>query len=36
LRLTWAPGDLAETFVDLPANKLQTLWQSVLWRVMTP
>jgi len=36
LRLSWAPDAVSLTFVELPLKKLQTLWQSVLWRVMTP
>lgn len=35
LRLSWAPDTLPPSFMPLPANKLQTLWQSVLWRVAT-
>ncbi|WP_256601510.1 MULTISPECIES: type III secretion protein [unclassified Pseudomonas] len=33
LRLSWAPDALQPAFNDLPSNKLQTLWQAVLWRV---
>ncbi|WP_110949820.1 type III secretion protein [Pseudomonas bohemica] len=33
LRLSWAPDEVRQLVTDLPANKLQTLWQSVLWRV---
>jgi len=36
LRLTWAPGEVAESFGDMPDNKLQTLWQAILWRVAAP
>jgi hypothetical protein len=42
LRLSWSPDqasrDIQATrnIIDVPANKLQTLWQSVLWRVSTP
>jgi len=35
LRLSWAPGALPLVPDEMPANKLQTLWQSVLWRVTT-
>lgn len=34
LRLAWAPGDVAERPAQAPENKLQTLWQAILWRVM--
>lgn len=33
LRLAWAPGEVAESFGLMPANKLQTLWHAVLWRL---
>jgi hypothetical protein len=36
LRLQWTPGTLEAQFVEMPSNKLQTLWQSVLWRIATP
>jgi hypothetical protein len=36
LRLSWAPDALPSPCAGLPANKLQTLWHSVLWRVTTP
>jgi hypothetical protein len=36
LRLNWPPDAVAITLSPMPANKLQTLWESVLWRVMTP
>ncbi len=36
LRLSWAPDALPPPCAELPENKLQTLWQSVLWRVSTP
>jgi len=32
-RLFWAPGEVAESLCDVPQNKLQTLWQAVLWRI---
>lgn len=35
LRLAWPPGELDATLSRAPANKLNTLWQSVLWRVTT-
>lgn len=34
LRLAWAPGEVADNPAQVPENKLQTLWQAVLWRVM--
>ncbi|WLG46818.1 type III secretion protein [Pseudomonas sp. FP1740] len=36
LRLQWSPDESTLTFIDMPANKLQTIWQSVLWRIATP
>lgn len=36
LRLAWAPGEVAESFGDMPDNKLETLWQAILWRVAAP
>ncbi|WP_296262359.1 MULTISPECIES: type III secretion protein [unclassified Pseudomonas] len=38
LRLSWAPDEIQQNAIEppvaeLPPNKLQTLWQSVLWRV---
>jgi hypothetical protein len=36
LRLSWPPDSVPQTVAHLPSNKLQTLWQAVLWRVMTP
>ncbi|MFY1663055.1 type III secretion protein [Pseudomonas sp. Pseu.R1] len=33
LRLSWAPDVLSASVIDLPANKLHTLWHAVLWRV---
>ncbi|TDV67585.1 type III secretion protein [Pseudomonas sp. LP_7_YM] len=33
LRLSWAPDEVQHHVIELPQNKLQTLWQSVLWRV---
>jgi hypothetical protein len=36
LRLSWPPHAVQPATTDMPSNKLQTLWQSVLWRVMTP
>lgn len=36
LRLSWAPDVLPTACAELPENKLQTLWHSVLWRVTTP
>ncbi|MFP3926660.1 type III secretion protein [Pseudomonas sp. W5-36] len=36
LRLSWAPDVLPTACAELPENKLQTLWYSVLWRVTTP
>jgi hypothetical protein len=36
LRLSWAPDAVQPATTNMPSNKLQTLWQSVLWRVMTP
>ena len=36
LRLSWAPDTLPPPCPELPENKLQTLWHSVLWRVTTP
>nr|WP_288913858.1 type III secretion protein [uncultured Pseudomonas sp.] len=35
LRLAWPPDEVAESPVQAPENKLQTLWQAVLWRVMS-
>lgn len=36
LRLAWPPGELDEIAARGPRSKLDTLWQSVLWRVATP
>lgn len=36
LRLSWPPHTVQPMTTDMPANKLQTLWHSVFWRVMTP
>ncbi|HEX8588335.1 type III secretion protein [Pseudomonas sp.] len=36
LRLSWAPDALPPPCAELPENKLQTLWHSVMWRVTTP
>ncbi|KDD66141.1 hypothetical protein ABH912_005430 [Pseudomonas sp. BT76 TE3572] len=36
LRLMWPPAEVAESFGDMPDNKLQTLWQAILWRVAAP
>jgi hypothetical protein len=36
LRLLWAPGVLPPPGDEIPLNKLNTLWFSVLWRVVTP
>ncbi|WP_297844564.1 type III secretion protein [Pseudomonas sp.] len=33
LRLAWPPGVVDETPSHAPVNKLNTLWQAVLWRV---
>lgn len=33
LQLMWAPGEPGQWVNGLPDKKLQTLWQSVLWRV---
>ncbi|MCK0548983.1 MULTISPECIES: type III secretion protein [Pseudomonas] len=33
LRLAWAPDEVADSPCSAPENKLQTLWQAVLWRV---
>ncbi|RMT49575.1 Type III secretion protein HrpD [Pseudomonas syringae pv. solidagae] len=33
LRLAWAPDEVADSTCSAPENKLQTLWQAVLWRV---
>ncbi|KAA8712118.1 hypothetical protein [Pseudomonas cannabina] len=33
VRLFWAPGEVAESLCDVPQNKLQTLWQAILWRI---
>ncbi|KPZ29490.1 MULTISPECIES: hypothetical protein [Pseudomonas syringae group] len=33
LRLAWPPEEVADTPCKAPYNKLQTLWQAVLWRV---
>ena len=35
LRLAWPPEEVAESPGQAPENKLQTLWQAVLWRVTT-
>ncbi|MCI3944152.1 type III secretion protein [Pseudomonas syringae] len=33
LRLAWPPGEVGDSPVQAPENKLRTLWQAVLWRV---
>lgn len=33
LRLTWPQGEVAEVLISAPGNKLNTLWQAVLWRI---
>ncbi|KPX06184.1 hypothetical protein [Pseudomonas savastanoi] len=35
LRLAWAPDELPDTPCEAPENKLQTMWQAILWRVTT-
>lgn len=34
LRLAWPPDDVADRLAQAPENKLQTLWQAILWRVI--
>jgi hypothetical protein len=36
LRLSWPPDAVQPAAIDMPSHKVQTLWQSVLWRVSTP
>lgn len=36
MRLNWPPDVVATPIAAMPPGKLQTLWQSVLWRVLTP
>lgn len=33
LRLAWPPGEVDDQPCEAPDNKLQTLWQAILWRV---
>lgn len=33
LRLAWPPGEVTDDPCQAPDNKLQTLWQAIMWRV---